>query len=85
MTLPEARFYILRLHGDILTDLILVGPFVLKDAAQDYAATAQVACWSDNPNWQVVLLANTYELPVVAPGPGLKVQPGAYKRACGGA
>ena len=81
---PEARFYILRIHGDLQTDLILVGPFVLKDAAADYGATAQIACWRDDPNWHVVLLGDTYGLPVVPPGPGLKVEPGAYKRACGG-
>ena len=81
---PEARFYILRVYGEPLTDLLLVGPFILRDAAEDYAITAQVACWKDHPGWQVVLLDNTWGLPVVPPGPGLKVAPGAYKRACGG-
>lgn len=76
----ERRHYILIIRDACLW---LVGPFETRNAAADYGATAERRRWADDPRWQTIELTNTYGIPVTAPDWGLRVVPGAYKRACG--
>ena len=83
--MTDARYYILRIKDTMPTGIVLFGPFVRKDEAADYGATAERRLWNDNPNWQVVLLDNTFGLPLIKPSYTLNVEPGAYRRAGGDA